>query len=200
MSRALPRSALLALLLSTAVAGQTVWRKAPLLEGRWAHAMAYDSSRQRVVLFGGNVTNWTAGDTWEWDGTAWSLRTTPAAPPGRMYHALTYDPLRARVVLFGGTRLVNGSWVDLNDLWEWDGVAWQQRMTASGPAPRLSSGMFFDASLGKVVLFGGTGFDDTWIWDGSVWKQAQPTAKPPRGSANAVTYDSRSRSATAGTS
>lgn len=33
------------------------------------HAMAYDESRARVVLFGGLYTAVT-GDTWEWDGQA----------------------------------------------------------------------------------------------------------------------------------
>ena len=33
------------------------------------HAMAYDSARGRVVLFGGIVASWV-NDTWEWDGVS----------------------------------------------------------------------------------------------------------------------------------
>ena len=38
---------------------------------RAAHVMAYDSARQRVVLFGGGVGPDRLGDTWEWDGKQW---------------------------------------------------------------------------------------------------------------------------------
>ncbi|MCW8138568.1 MAG: hypothetical protein KIT58_06660 [Planctomycetota bacterium] len=40
------------------------------------HAMAYDAPRQRVVLFGGYPGTGTEnlGDTWVWDGSAWSRR------------------------------------------------------------------------------------------------------------------------------
>ena len=39
---------------------------------RNGHAMAYDASRNRVVLFGGFRPGQDFSDTWEWDGTRWS--------------------------------------------------------------------------------------------------------------------------------
>src|SRR5438874_3914689 len=44
---------------------------------RECHAMAYDSTRERVVLFGGTDGSGFLGDTWEWDGTDW-IQKTPA--------------------------------------------------------------------------------------------------------------------------
>jgi hypothetical protein len=38
---------------------------------RQVHAIAYDPSRQRVVLYGGTLDQVNADDTWEWDGTTW---------------------------------------------------------------------------------------------------------------------------------
>ena len=38
---------------------------------RRLHAMAFDSARQRTVLFGGDVGGIT-NDTWEWDGGVWT--------------------------------------------------------------------------------------------------------------------------------
>ena len=43
---------------------------------RTVAAMAYDSARQRVVLFGGNTRHGVPpygydNDTWEWDGRRW---------------------------------------------------------------------------------------------------------------------------------
>src|SRR5437773_9193 len=62
-------------------------------------AMVYDSFRERTVLFSGNNG---AADTWEWDGTNWSLRSPSTSPSARAYHAMAYDALRHRTVLFGG--------------------------------------------------------------------------------------------------
>jgi len=36
-----------------------------------SHALAYDSRRERVVLYGGSNGTQTFGDTWEWDGANW---------------------------------------------------------------------------------------------------------------------------------
>ena len=53
---------------------------------RLVHALAYDSARGRVVLFGGSDSSFNLlSDTWVWDGTAWT-DVTPIRgqrqPPG----------------------------------------------------------------------------------------------------------------------
>ena len=57
-------------------------------------------------MFGGFVAGGTdINDTWEWDGTNWTLRqaaNTPGAPGPRGAHRLVYDPDRQQVVMFGG--------------------------------------------------------------------------------------------------
>ena len=54
------------------------------------------------VLFGGASSGpGLHNDTWEWNGTAWLLRTLPSAPSARSGSALAYDQSRARIVLFG---------------------------------------------------------------------------------------------------
>jgi Bacterial Ig-like domain (group 2) len=45
---------------------------------RFGPAMAYDAHRNRVVLFGGFTGAGYRADTWEWDGTQWSLIPSPA--------------------------------------------------------------------------------------------------------------------------
>ena len=73
---------------------------------RTGHALAYDSARGRVVLFGGFDSSGNVfSDTWEWDGDAWTDVTPSGAntsPSARNNHALAYDSARGRVVLFGG--------------------------------------------------------------------------------------------------
>ncbi len=62
----------------TWTAGQ--WQRATSAPARRrGTAVAYDSGRQRVVLFGGEDDNGLLHDTWEWNGTAWQ-RTGPVLP------------------------------------------------------------------------------------------------------------------------
>ncbi len=70
---------------------------------RNAHAMAYDSQRQRVVLFGGYARESASlcGDTWEWDGKHWTQRQD-MGPGARSMPGMAYDSLSKRGVLFGG--------------------------------------------------------------------------------------------------
>src|SRR5262245_22161237 len=75
---------------------------------RFDHAMTYDSTRGRVVLFGGYDGS-TRNDTWEWDGNAWVKATPAAAPSSRSRHAMTYDSVRGRTLLADRS----------NVLWEW---------------------------------------------------------------------------------
>ncbi len=136
---------------------------------RTSPAMAYDSHRQRVVLFGGLNTH-RQPDTWEWDGYRWLKRTPKLSPPPRSHAAMAYDSRRKRIVLFGGA----GNTGPLKDTWEWDGTTWTQRSTA-GPSARWSHAMAYDSARGVVVLFAGTGgyvhpYYDLWEWNGSTWK------------------------------
>ena len=61
--------------------GPTGRRRRAKPAARCGHAMAYDSARGKVVLFGGASDAWPSQDTWEWDGASgtWTDRTSPAA-------------------------------------------------------------------------------------------------------------------------
>ncbi|MFN7971908.1 MAG: kelch repeat-containing protein [Acidobacteriota bacterium] len=163
------------------------------LGARMGHAMAYDSARRRVVLFGGYKGAARQNDTWEWTGTSWAPGpAAPAALTPRYVHAMAYDASRQRVVLFGGE---DGQGLR-NDTWEYDGSAWMPGATAPGGlAPRFGHAMVYDASDQQVVLFGGylgqnNYRKDTWIYDGNGWMPG-PTA--PAGLAarsfHAMAYD-----------
>jgi hypothetical protein len=164
-----------------------VWQeKTPPPGPRSGHAIAYDSGRQRTVLFGGEF----GGDTWEWDGTAWTRRATTGPSP-RSQHAMAYDSARQKTVLFGG----NAGSGALGDTWEWDGTTWTQRAT-TGPSPRYWHAMVYDSVRQKTVLFGGTAsndgnssFNDTWEWDGTNWTQPASTGPSAR-LGHAMAYDS----------
>lgn len=154
----------------------STWTSMPSGPGPRANpAMAYDSARQRTVLFGGRSgaypMPWTdLAETWEWDGTAWS-QLAVGGPPARGEHAMAYDSARGVVVLFGGY-----TWnvAFHGDTWEFDGTTWVQRNPAVAPSPRSQAAMAFDPIRQRTVLHGGSNgtgtlFGDTWEWDGSTW-------------------------------
>ncbi len=160
---------------------------------RTAHAMAYDSARGVTVLFGGDDDHSFNGDTWEWDGTTWTQRSTTGPSP-RWLHAMAYDSARGVTVLFGGLESRPYPY-DRGDTWAWDGATWTQRST-TGPSPREGHAMAYDRARGVTVLFGGryyssgSGFllGDTWEWDGTTWMLRSTIGPLPR-AYHAMAYD-----------
>ena len=144
---------------STCASELPIWE--PLLVGkppaRYDAAIAYDSARQRIVMFagafraGGAVTR---GDTWEWDGEGWRLLATPAAPPVRLGHVMAYDASRLRIVMFGGRSAEEFSTL-LGDTWEFDGTRWALLAPAHTPSPRTNASAVYDPIHRRIVLFGG---------------------------------------------
>ena len=114
--------------------GQSFMQRHTLHEppSRYGHALAYDTDRRTVLLFGGRVSGAYANDLWEYDGVDWTNRTVAISPQGRSQFAMSYDLLRHRCVVFGG----NGEGSALfGDTWEWTGSHWN-RIALTGPAAR----------------------------------------------------------------
>lgn len=129
--------------------------------------IAYDSRRRRVVLFGGHSTEngerVRFGDTWEWDGIRWELKSSDGPAP-RNGAAMAYDAGRKRIVLFGGSGAPG-------ETWEWDGQVWTEIPAAT--EGRFNSAMAFDDARNAVIRFGGWTeggrVGDTWRYDGVRW-------------------------------
>jgi hypothetical protein len=157
---------------------------------RWRNfaSIAYNSTRNVLVLYGGVTREQNYSDTWEWDGKAWK-RFTVEGPGLREAAGMTYDSKRDRIVLFGGSQ--NGRM--MNDTWEWDGTSWIN-VSSEGPSPRFPAGFTYDPVNGYVLLFGGhnlegqagTTFGDTWTWDGANWQEVSTTGPSARDGARTV--------------
>ena len=154
-------------------------------------AMAYDSARGRVVLFGGRRRGGLLADTWEWDGTTWVEKTPATSPPARDGHAMAYDSARGRVVLFGGYRRHRLSRRHL-------GVG-RDNLDPAGRPPRarrraIGHAMAYDSARGASCSSGATGnsglLADTWEWDGNTWVENNPRPSPPARAYHAIVYDS----------
>jgi hypothetical protein len=154
--------------------------------GRFAEALAWDPTTNRVLLFGGRLQNGDLpSDTWAWDGTTWtqlSSPATPSPPPGDEFPGLAYDPRFNQMVLVTRRPDSGGA-----ETWVWSAGGW------SGPRdldilPGSSPTMAFDDRTQTVLLLtsapaGSPGSAvQTWSWDGSgVWRLLPTAHAPPLG-------------------
>ena len=155
-----------------------IWVRLPQQgpSARAFHGMSYDSTRQRLLVFGGRMAgNTRANDLWSWTVPAgWQrLDTSGPSPRPRESAAMAFDPVRNQLVVFGGrvgeTELVGDTWI-----YDESGE-WRQHIQARGPLPRVSGRMVFDEARGVIVLTGGVAdgrsLSDTWTFDGSQWSR-----------------------------
>lgn len=132
---------------------------------RYSAAMAFDPVRGTMVLHGGVYVRAdgnpsTSNETWEFNGTSWSLVST-VGPGTRFDHSMAYDPERGRVLLFGGS--ADGS------VWSWDGTAWTTiDLSGTGPTFRSNSVMVHDPESGEMLLIDRTN-GQTFDFSGEEW-------------------------------
>jgi hypothetical protein len=171
-------------------------------EARWGHRMVYDSTNQRIILFGGeNDHDSVYGDTWEFKSNKWE-RISTEGPDPRSGHALAYDSYRDRILLFGGRKIENKKRTYLGDTWVFDGKNWD-RKSQVGPSARRFHSMIYNKQNGKTILLGGERylidstkeyFNDMYVWDwnGELWNKIQEEEDWPdkRSSANQMVYNS----------
>jgi hypothetical protein len=148
--------------------------------------MAYDPKSQRVILFGGQVSEpVTVDETWAWDGRDWTQLETHGVQI-RSGAALVYDTGRNALVLIGGSL---GNVAFYADEWEWDGARWHA-IPSSHPPPVAYAAVASDPGRSEIVLFGGTVHDqkgpgtvgtpvgDTWLEQDGKWTKAGPASGP----------------------
>jgi hypothetical protein len=149
--------------------------------GRARTALAYDSVRRQVVLFGGvsapapgSQAQAFFNDTWVWEGRAWR-KVADGGPPARYAHGMVFDERAGVVLLYSGAAAHSGA--PLADMWQWDGRHWTE-ILLTGPTPghRYQPVMVYDRARGRTVLYGSVdgGTDDTWEWDGQRWTEVSP--------------------------
>lgn len=119
----------------------------------WAR-LAYDSSRQHVILYGGHLAGPSICTpqelTWIFDGSRWySLSVFGIGY--RAYPCLGFDGNILRVVLYGGQGISSYP----NDTWTWSGAAWQRATSEGTPSPREGADLAFDYKRMRLVTLGG---------------------------------------------
>lgn len=142
-------------------------------------AAAYDSRRERVVLFGTRNGD-DFKDTYEYPvaSHAW-VRVVPDAGPSGGDLADRPD----------GLMLFAPGDVSYSGVWWWRGTGWQFVERATTPA---SSGCFAGTGAG-ALSYGGyvdqAPTDRTYLWRGDRWELALPASSPPAMSSCRSVYD-----------
>lgn len=158
--------------------------------GRIGAALAYDSVRDRMVMWGGHDGIAQCTDTWEAQNVPpfhsvilWTPCAPAVSPPPCESAAMTFDRGRARVVLVGWT---SGSLSSVT--WEYDGITWTPRSFAVHPTLGTSQFLLlYDAWRGVCVLTVQGGLQ-TWEYNGYAWTQRSVGTPAPRNRA-ALVYD-----------
>jgi len=131
--------------------------------------MAYDSAADRVILFGGVISNTgSVGDTWVFDysNDTWTNRTPGTAPAARGLPDMVYDSSGDQTILFGGV----GRLGPLGDTWSYDypSNTWTI-INANSPGAVVFASMAYDPTADRVFLFGGAVFGMTLVWKNDTW-------------------------------
>jgi hypothetical protein len=177
-------------------------------------AAAYDRKRQKIVVVGGWTADSTASNqTWEFDGTTWTLAPIPPFPAQTAAGVLVYDEFREVLVHIGGKGTAG--------LFEWDGSAtgWVLRQFVpveyaggmNGSLAWFNPSAAYDPVRRVTVIHGGFldyagrtgprtdyyGWDFMWEWDGTtltsisygINQAAAPTNAPEGRSGARMVFD-----------
>ncbi len=151
---------------------------------RFDHALAFDSDKQQLVLFGGRVRGQIFADTWIYDlkTNAWRELKT-ASPSPRFGFASVYDPKSKAVYLFGGQKEAF-----YNDTWKFDTATetWSEIQTQGNkPDIRYGHGVTLDTKSDRLIISHGFArdgrHDDIWALDlkTNAWTNMTPQGDKP---------------------
>jgi len=144
------------------------WYKASVTgpSARSGAAMAYDSHRKVVVLFGGTETaGYSTDGTWEWDGSEWTNVVTVSPEPGT--GQMVYDTAAEKMIYYDSVS---------RKTFSYDGQTWEL-LAENGPQ-RNGFRMVYNSIEGSVLISGGintstyTFSNDLLKFNGSSWSVA----------------------------
>ena len=174
---------------------------------RYNHTAVYDSVGDRMLVFGGTIDRSIEGsynETWALGlsgNPTWQVVPSGVLPVGRYWHSAICDPDRKSMIVFGGF-----GYEGLNDCWELslaDSSGWNRlspHWPPSRPGPQYTWSTMYDASRGRMLLFGGSFSDPTAareLWSLSLsgsrnWSLVPVEGGPPGSwSGYRAAYDSR---------
>lgn len=158
--------------------------------------MAFDSTRDRVVLYGGSRLAANGRDfdqlrdTWEFDGTTWTRVAENG--PNVFKPIMAYDASRNRMLMLGFDS------ANVVTMWEWKGVerTWEQVRPTTLP-PCVNEGVMVFQQHNNTLVYAG-GFcagspdaDELFEWNGENWTKVTTATSVGRLFGHAIAYDIR---------
>ncbi len=144
-----------------------------------AHAMAYDSESDRVILHGGGgifdgifemerLEDYVLNQTWAYDFNNDIWMKMSDGPP-RLGHRLAYDGESDRIIMFSGACFRGDRFQDVQETWVYDfnSDRWTEMKPARSPAARHYYGLAYDTESDRVILWGG--FIGKDVLDPNIW-------------------------------
>ena len=182
-------------LLSLGLSGGTSWTTLSPAGGppppRTSHAAAYDTPRDRMVVFGGQGSGVLYQDAWalQISTQVWvNLNPSGTKPVARSGALMVYDSTHDRMLVFGGADVSNNA---QNDVWSLSlgaSPAWTKLSPlGTPPAARSGAAGVYDPVNDRLVLFGGTDnsvMSDVWALSLSgtpTWTLLTTSGTPPLG-------------------
>jgi len=154
--------------------------------------MDYDLARDRLCVFGGNLSGAISDDWWEFDPavTDWAQTTTANVPTYSFYplaNMAFYPPTRT-FVIFGANYNTPGPDHYIPMTWEYDPSTrtFTEIPVAHSPSGALHGAMCYWPAVGKIVYTCGFSYTrnlrpaETWTFDYADWVLL-PTANHPIG-------------------
>ncbi len=149
---------------------------------RYSHTAVFDSSSERMLVFGGLPR---LNDLWALslaDSASWTeIAPKGPIPPARNNHSAILDPPASRMIVFGG----DNGFQPLADTWAFSlrDTAWSQVSVGDGgPAARELHTAVADPDRDRMVILGGTPADGSFTWalalgSSPQWRQFMPAAR-----------------------
>jgi MYXO-CTERM domain-containing protein len=168
----------------------------PLVAG---HAIAFDSARKVMVLYGGFGLD-EIDHVWELGDAGWTDRGDLAVSPGSVdMFSMAYDAAHQKTLLFGGSTPAGWSDDPFNPrsdaTYLWNGKGWTG-IDPERPSPRSGMASAYDEKRGRIVLFGGTPApdggqfsDETWEYGDGRFELREPLRRPPARESARLAYD-----------
>lgn len=157
-------------------------------------AMAFDSVRDRVVLFGGTGAQ-DYDDTWEWDPDVaeWREAHPAVSPSPRAGATLTYDDAQRGMLLVGGAPDALAA-QPRQDTWWYDGERWTEVAGVDAPLARVGHSVIYDSRGSRYVAFGGVdaaASAELWTFTlaDSAWVRSDVEGAPAARAGHSAVYD-----------
>ncbi len=160
--------------------------------GRRFTTLVYDSESDRIILFGGVLSDDSSAptdETWAYDYAAnrWTQMNPSSHPPAVYYLQAVYDPKSDRVILWGGmpTMPENAVWS-----YDYNQDTWTKTVYQNGPRQDGDGAMAYAPDADRVYLYISSQF---WSYDPAAnhWENISTPNGPGMRYGASIAYDEK---------